>query len=126
RGFEKARQPDQLPALDTGKLRAEIAGRLDPATTVAARTRSLVEVGTWNGAGDDLEPVMAAPRFPQPMWEALRELSQRYILPGVERPRHARPARPRRPAAPLPEPSDLRGARRVDGRRRHARAGARQ
>src|SRR5262249_1812036 len=31
-----------------------------------------------------IEPIMAAPEFPQPMYAPLRDLSQDYILPGVE------------------------------------------
>ena len=83
-GFEQAPQPASNPALDTGALRGDINARIDPNVTVARRTRSLVAVGTWDGAGDDLEPVLAAPRFPQPMWEPLRALSQQYVLPGIE------------------------------------------
>src|SRR5262249_45045918 len=35
-------------------------------------------------AGDELEPIMDAPSFPQPMYEALRDLSQDYLFPGLE------------------------------------------
>ena len=70
-GFEQAPQAAQNATLLTGDLRAEIDAKIDPNVTVARRTRSLVAVGTWDGAGDDLEPVLAAPRFPQPMWEPL-------------------------------------------------------
>jgi len=34
--------------------------------------------------GDPLDPVMEPPTFPQPMYEALRDLSQDYLLPGLE------------------------------------------
>ena len=34
--------------------------------------------------GDPLDPVMDAPTFPQPMYEALRDISQDYLLPGLE------------------------------------------
>jgi len=34
--------------------------------------------------GDPLDQVMDAPAFPQPMYEALRDLSQDYLLPGLE------------------------------------------
>lgn len=34
--------------------------------------------------GDELEPVLDAPSFEQPMYEALRDLSQDYLLPGLE------------------------------------------
>ena len=31
-----------------------------------------------------IEPIMAAPKFPQPMYEPLRDLSQELLLPGLE------------------------------------------
>lgn len=34
--------------------------------------------------GDELDPVMDVPMFPQPMYEALRDLSQDYLFPGLE------------------------------------------
>jgi hypothetical protein len=34
--------------------------------------------------GDELEPIMDAPSFPQPMYAALRDLSQDYLFPGLE------------------------------------------
>ena len=37
-----------------------------------------------NKTDDPLEPVMDTPDFPQPMYEALRDLSQAYLLPGLE------------------------------------------
>jgi hypothetical protein len=37
-----------------------------------------------NKTADPLEPVMDSPVFPQPMYEALRDLSQDYLLPGLE------------------------------------------
>ena len=34
--------------------------------------------------GDPLEPILDAPDFPQPMYEALRDLSQDFLFPGLE------------------------------------------
>ena len=33
---------------------------------------------------DPLEPILDAPDFPQPMYEALRDLSQDFLFPGLE------------------------------------------
>ena len=33
---------------------------------------------------DELDPIMDAPAFPQPMYEALRDLSQDYFFPGLQ------------------------------------------
>jgi len=38
---------------------------------------------TWVPA-DPLEPIMAAPSFPQPMYVPLRDYSEQYVLPGAE------------------------------------------
>src|SRR5215813_9926135 len=35
--------------------------------------------------GDELEPIMDAPSFPQPMYESLRDLSQDFIFPGLDK-----------------------------------------
>jgi hypothetical protein len=34
--------------------------------------------------GDPLAPIMDAPEFPQPMYEAVRDLSQEWLFPGLE------------------------------------------
>lgn len=39
----------------------------------------------WPPDGDPLEPIMAAPQFPQPMYRALREISQELFLPGMDK-----------------------------------------
>ncbi len=60
--------------------------RLDPATTVPARMSSIVAMrdGAPWFTPDPIEPIMAAPEFPQPMYVPLRDLNQDYLLPGVE------------------------------------------
>jgi hypothetical protein len=75
-----------LPAeLDLTTLRATVLARLDPAETVPAMVSSRVKTvgGPWFAA-DPIEPIMAAPAFPQPMYVPLRDLNQDYLLPGVE------------------------------------------
>jgi hypothetical protein len=37
-----------------------------------------------SASDDPLAPIMAAPEFPRPMYEALRDLSSDYLLPGLE------------------------------------------
>jgi len=74
--------------LDLGALSATILTRLDPTVTVATRIESLIQVGpavTWPRPGRDrLDQIMAAPDFPQPMYEPLRDLAKAYILPGLD------------------------------------------
>ncbi len=75
-----------LPALDIATLSKTILTRIDPTVTVPRRAGALVMPSTripWKPA-DPLEPIMAAPEFPQPMYEPLAALSPSYLLPGVE------------------------------------------
>ena len=80
--------PADLPAAgpaDLGQLGTAVLTRLDPAVTMPARLAALVTVApglAWQPA-DPLEPVMAYPEFPQPMYEPLRDLSQDLMLPGL-------------------------------------------
>jgi hypothetical protein len=78
------RAPQTRPALDPGSLRARITAAVDPDDTVHARTSAVVTAPNWDGAGDPLEPIMAAPVFRQPMVDPLAALSQALVLPGLE------------------------------------------
>lgn len=78
--------PVPAPTLELGTLKTTLIARIDPTVTVPRRTLSLLTFAshfTWK-APDPLEPIMAAPTFPQPMYAPLRDLSPDYILPGVE------------------------------------------
>ena len=71
-----------MPLSDTT---AALLHSLDPAKTINARVQASLSIA--NGAeppGDPLEPIMDAPEFPQPMYEALRDLSQDFLFPGLE------------------------------------------
>jgi hypothetical protein len=77
--------PPLAPALELATLKSTLMTRLDPVTTVPRRTFALLKFNprlTWT-AVDPLEPIMAAPAFPQPMYAPLRDLSADYVLPGV-------------------------------------------
>jgi hypothetical protein len=78
--------PPLAPALELATLKTTLITRLDPVTTVPRRTLALLKFNPrlqWTAA-DPLEPIMAAPDFPQPMYAPLRDLSPDYVLPGVE------------------------------------------
>lgn len=78
--------PAPLPALDIPTLSSTILTRIDPVLTVPNRVQSLITISPrlpWLPL-DPLEPIMAAPEFPQPMYAPLRDLSPSYLLPGVE------------------------------------------
>jgi hypothetical protein len=71
---------------DLQQLRTALLTRLHPSVTVPARIAALVKIAPglpWRPA-DPLEPIMAYPEFPQPMYEPLRDLSQDLMLPGLE------------------------------------------
>jgi hypothetical protein len=58
---------------------------LDPSITVSARVLGGISIKSPRPqTGDPLDPIMDAPTFPQPMYEALRDLSQEYLLPGLD------------------------------------------
>jgi hypothetical protein len=62
-----------------------IRSRLDPVATIEA---PLVQRLTGVVAGprrtDPLEPVMAAPEFPQPMYQPLTSMDRQWLLPGLD------------------------------------------
>ena len=68
--------------LDLPNLRHRMTATTEPDLTVARRTKSVVHALNWNDA-DPLEPIMAAPSFPQPMSRPLAAISQELILPGL-------------------------------------------
>jgi hypothetical protein len=74
----------RLP-ISTLEIKASVLLSLNPARTVRDATLDGV---VFNRAtmltSDDLDPIMDAPEFPQPMYEALRDLSQDYFFPGLE------------------------------------------
>jgi hypothetical protein len=83
-----------LVRAELGRMTTPILAQLDPATTITARvhariarTAGRVERGVasvTSDAEDPLAPIMAAPDFPRPMYEGLRDLSSDYLLPGLE------------------------------------------
>jgi len=63
---------------------AGIPGQLEPSITIVARMKKRLQwPPTWNPK-DNLEPIMAAPEFLTPMYRPLANLSQDWLLPGVE------------------------------------------
>jgi hypothetical protein len=72
------------PTLDLeGTFRPALLSQMNPQSAVARWVRPLITVGGAPAANNDLEPVAAAPQFPQPMYEALRDLSQDVIAPAL-------------------------------------------
>jgi hypothetical protein len=74
-----------LATANLGDFRTMILGRLNPKMTIRATVQASINIKDTQVKMDDpLEPLMDAPEFPQPMYEALRELAQDFVLPGLE------------------------------------------
>jgi len=81
-----APDPAPLPPLQIDTMRTTLLTRLDPNSTVPARVTYLIQLPDtidWRPV-DPIEPIMAAPEFPQPMYEPLRDISQDLLLPGLD------------------------------------------
>jgi hypothetical protein len=76
-------QPVERPPLALPDLRDIIIKRLDPEVTVPARVLSNIDHPPRAGA-DPLQTIMAAPDFPQPMYEPLRDISSELLVPNLE------------------------------------------
>ncbi len=74
----------ELIKLKIGDAVGKLKVGLSPETTIAkAFAKRLATNGITRDPGDDLEPIMAAPEFPQPMFETLQEVSNEWVLPGI-------------------------------------------
>lgn len=84
--FANATSASPAP-LQMGAVSTTLISALNPETTLVQRAGMVVKLNpslNWPGnAMDPLEPVMAYPVFPQPMYEPLRDWSQELLLPGV-------------------------------------------
>jgi hypothetical protein len=73
-------------------VRDSVMTLIEPARTLPALARAVVSTGTTATqpvntaptAAVPLDTIMAAPKFRQPMYEPLRDLSQELLLPGLE------------------------------------------
>ncbi|HKS10897.1 MAG TPA: hypothetical protein VJS13_15210 [Pyrinomonadaceae bacterium] len=66
-------------------VKARLLQSVDPEKTITTRVlASLTSAHDTNQPKDPLDPIMDAPSFPQPMYEALRDLSQDFLLPSLE------------------------------------------
>jgi hypothetical protein len=82
-------EPPVLQAVALSDVRKKLAAELSPTKTFADSFRGRLrfppgKVRQPPGA-DPIESVMAAPEFPQPMYKPLAELSQDWLLPGLDK-----------------------------------------
>jgi hypothetical protein len=78
---------DAVPvvALNLPQTRNTLIAELHPQKTLVESIRRKIRLApglSWQPK-DPLEPIMAAPEFPQPMSQSLAELSQDWLLPGL-------------------------------------------
>lgn len=72
-------------SLDLAETRAAVLQSISPDQTIAARVQASVKIADGARPADDpLDPIVDGPAFPQPMYEALRDLSQDYLFPGLD------------------------------------------
>jgi hypothetical protein len=65
--------------------KANLLQSLNPQKTMNARVQAQLRiVGVSQMRDDPLEPILDAPEFPQAMYEAVRDLSQDFLFPGLE------------------------------------------
>jgi hypothetical protein len=83
-----AERPPTRVAVPIAAFRTMLTTTLHPRNTVAAGVRERLALPadiTRQPSDDPVEPVMAAPEFPQPMYLPLAELSQDWLLPGLDK-----------------------------------------
>jgi hypothetical protein len=68
------------PAL--APVRAQISAALNPADTIRARIGARIPLGTGT---DPLQPIETGPKYPQPMYAPLAQLSPEWMLPGISK-----------------------------------------
>jgi hypothetical protein len=81
-----APDPPERPPLDLAGARRGLLASLDPERTIVARIDARLTMNARRDVvpADPLEPVMASPIFHDPMYEPLRDLSEEWLLPGLQ------------------------------------------
>ncbi|MGZ8229594.1 MAG: hypothetical protein ACXWUS_08125, partial [Burkholderiales bacterium] len=79
------------PAMALKAVRDSVIAQIEPRRTLVPLAQAVIAMGAnttatapTNTGIVPIEPIMAAPKFPQPMYESLRDLSQQLLLPGLE------------------------------------------
>jgi hypothetical protein len=86
--FDRNRAPVEplrvLTEVNLATLRSTLKEKLDPRMTIATsyRTRFRLDASVVWTPEDPIEPIMAAPEFPQPMYRDLGNLGSDWLLPG--------------------------------------------
>ena len=72
------------PALDIDAVTPTLLSQIEPTTTISNWVRPLIRISGRPATADDtLDPISGAPQFPQPMYEALRDIAPDAVLAGL-------------------------------------------
>jgi hypothetical protein len=78
----------ELIVADLPAMSARLLAQMSPRDTIPASIAHRLTIADWvtwtYGKVDPLEPIMAAPVIDTPMYRPLKELSQSWLMPGVE------------------------------------------
>jgi hypothetical protein len=85
KGFGPCKAPEPAGPLPVADLAKAVRAGLDPERTIPARVRARLTLPAGWAPRDPLEPVLAAPDFPAPMYRALAELAPDMLLPDVNK-----------------------------------------
>ncbi|MET7877590.1 DUF3892 domain-containing protein [Micromonospora profundi] len=75
-------RPKQRAAVDTATLAARMTSALEPVGGITDKTAGRLKLAGAESV-EELRELVVVPRFPRPMYEALRDLSQELLFPGV-------------------------------------------
>jgi hypothetical protein len=70
--------------LDLNSLRSRLSVKLDPRHTLNQRMRDRLQIAGLEEGDEMPDIIMAAPEFSQPMYDSLQEISQEWLIPGIE------------------------------------------
>ncbi len=77
--------PDIVQPPTLSQTKDALLASLNPEKTIKARVQASLRIAPGaEPQGDPLEPILDAPDFPQPMYEALRDISQDFLFPGLD------------------------------------------
>ena len=78
-------QAPELFILNIGSIKFQVMQSLDPMVTIPRSITSRINItNTSPVSTDPLEQIGAAPEFNKPMYESVRDLSQDWLLPGLD------------------------------------------
>ncbi|MFW9994092.1 MAG: hypothetical protein ACFFD4_18755 [Candidatus Odinarchaeota archaeon] len=81
--LDKGLQRPVIPkAINLANVQSTVIEALNPRKTILSQTKRRFFMNDL--VNDNLDRIMAAPEFPQPMYEPLRDISNELLVPGIE------------------------------------------